>query len=596
MEPPIPANKELYNKVKKMANKKFTSPSGIYRSSWIVNTYKKMGGRYRGSKPKNSGLKRWYKEKWIDLNSKSGKIIGYQNFFKKSSTKTKSLKSKNKSKKFPFCRPYLNSKTPRTIKEISKKSLTKAKRLKSKIKNRGNVQIGRGKDFDERAHLEKLKKEYQEILKDTNLPEYTRVSHQNRINIIQEILTDTTDNSDLLKKYKKLITKKYISRPGIKEKRKEYKKEYYSRPEIKEKQKEYSKEYYSNPEIKEKKKEYYSRPEIKEKKKEYQKEYDSRPGIKEKRKEYSKEYYKKKIAVESLLNLKTQNFQSGSGKPQFKGSKSKKSLIKAKKFKSKIKNRGNVQIGRGKDFDERAHLEKLKKEYQEILKDTNLPEYTRVSHQNRINIIQEILTDTTDNSDLLKKYKKLITKKYISRPGIKEKRKEYKKEYRKKKIAVESLLNLKTQNFQSGSGKPQFKGSKSKIMVQVPKNVKKWAEYAFKLKKIGFKGAKETGWKRAKQLASKTEIPIEDLRYMRNWFARHIITSYPTFKKWQKAGRPKDSSWFNKRGIISWITWAGDAGFKWVNSQKNINLLNKHFNKSYKALFRKKSAKIRSSF
>ena len=393
MEPPIPANKELYNKVKKMANKKFTSPSGIYRSSWIVNTYKKMGGRYRGSKPKNSGLKRWYKEKWIDLNSKSGKIIGYQNFFKKSSTKTKSLKSKNKSKKFPFCRPYLNSKTPRTIKEISKKSLTKAKRLKSKIKNRGNVQIGRGKDFDERSHLEKLKKEYQELLKDTNLPEYTRVSHQNRINIIQEILTDATNNSDLLKKYKKLITKKYISRPGIKEKRKEYK-----------------------------------------------------------------------------------------------------------------------------------------------------------------------------------------------------------KEYRKKKIAVESLLNLKTQNFQSGSGKPQFKGSKSKIMVQVPKNVKKWAEYAFKLKKIGFKGAKETGWKRAKQLASKTEIPIEDLRYMRNWFARHIITSYPTFKKWQKAGRPKDSSWFNKRGIISWITWAGDAGFKWVNSQKNINLLNKHFNKSYKALFRKKSAKIRSSF
>lgn len=76
--------------------------------------------------------------------------------------------------------------------------------------------------------------------------------------------------------------------------------------------------------------------------------------------------------------------------------------------------------------------------------------------------------------------------------------------------------------------------------------------YAFKLKKLGFVGAKETGWKRAKQLATKESIPIEDLRYMRNWFARHIITSYPGFKKWKEAGRPKDSKWHNKRAIISW--------------------------------------------
>ncbi len=128
----------------------------------------------------------------------------------------------------------------------------------------------------------------------------------------------------------------------------------------------------------------------------------------------------------------------------------------------------------------------------------------------------------------------------------------------------------------------QYKGTKSSVMVKVPINVKKWAEYAFKLKDIGFDGATETGWLRAKQLATKEFIPIEDLRYMRNWFARHVFTSYPGFNKWILAGKPLNKKWHNKRSIISWITWAGDAGFNWVNSKKILNLLNKHFNKNYK--------------
>lgn len=139
-------------------------------------------------------------------------------------------------------------------------------------------------------------------------------------------------------------------------------------------------------------------------------------------------------------------------------------------------------------------------------------------------------------------------------------------------------------NIKFGGGIKQYRGRRSKVMVPVPKNVKKWATYAFKLKKLGFVGAKETGLKRAHQLATQSEIPIEDLRYMRNWFARHIITSYPGFKKWQDAGRPKTKEWHNKRAIISWVYWGGDAGFRWVNSQKTINLLNKHFNKNYKVI------------
>ena len=63
-----PTDVILYNQVVSLGNKKFDTPSGIYRSSWIVREYINRGGKYTGVKPKNSGLKRWYKEKWVDLN------------------------------------------------------------------------------------------------------------------------------------------------------------------------------------------------------------------------------------------------------------------------------------------------------------------------------------------------------------------------------------------------------------------------------------------------------------------------------------------------------------------------------------------------
>lgn len=132
-----------------------------------------------------------------------------------------------------------------------------------------------------------------------------------------------------------------------------------------------------------------------------------------------------------------------------------------------------------------------------------------------------------------------------------------------------------------GGAGAQYYGKSSKIMIKVPTNVKKWAKYAFKLQDIGFRGATSTGWKRAKQLATRESIPIEDLRYMRNWYARHYYTSYPGFKAWEKAGRPKDSSWHNKHAIVSWVTWGATAGLYWVNSDKVIRLLNHHYNKNY---------------
>ena len=117
-------------------------------------------------------------------------------------------------------------------------------------------------------------------------------------------------------------------------------------------------------------------------------------------------------------------------------------------------------------------------------------------------------------------------------------------------------------------------------MIKVPEEVRRETNEAFALKKLGFKGGLETGWKRAKQLTTKNSIPIQDLRYMRNWYARHVYTSYPGYKKWKDYGKPKDSKWHSKRSIISWIIWGGNSGRKFVND--NTNLLNKHYNKNYR--------------
>ena len=136
---PRPTNKILYEKVKQLANQKFQSKSGIYRSSWIVREYKKRGGKYSGTKTSSTGLKRWYKEKWVDLNrpirNSKGKIIDY-----KPCGRSKIIGSKGK---YPLCRPSkrVNKGTPRTYHSISTKSISKAKREKSKIKERGNIRF-----------------------------------------------------------------------------------------------------------------------------------------------------------------------------------------------------------------------------------------------------------------------------------------------------------------------------------------------------------------------------------------------------------------------------------------------------------------------
>jgi len=128
----------------------------------------------------------------------------------------------------------------------------------------------------------------------------------------------------------------------------------------------------------------------------------------------------------------------------------------------------------------------------------------------------------------------------------------------------------------------QFHGKSSSIMINVPLNVKKEALKSLQLKHIGFKGATETGFKRAAQLSSKNKISIEDLRFIRNFFARHIYTSLPGFIQWEKAGRPESQPWHSKRSIMAILTWGGSVAIQWVN--KYTLLLNKYFNTNYHKL------------
>lgn len=138
----FPIDVKLYNKIKLLADKKFIVPTSIYKSSWIVREYKKAGGRYAessqtGNKSKGidniGGLKRWYLEKWVDLNRpiyKNGKIIGYQPCGRNVNTKV-----------YPLCRPSIriNSKTPKTYQELSKSIINAAKKKKAIYTYKKNI-------------------------------------------------------------------------------------------------------------------------------------------------------------------------------------------------------------------------------------------------------------------------------------------------------------------------------------------------------------------------------------------------------------------------------------------------------------------------
>jgi hypothetical protein len=125
---PQPVNKKLYAKVLKSVKAKSEVWPSAYASGRLVQEYKKRGGTYHFGKVV-SGLTRWFKEKWVNVCSK-----------KKSTCARSTSTSARSTSKYPYCRPTVrvNSKTPKTVKEIPKnklKEMCKLKKNKTRMKN-----------------------------------------------------------------------------------------------------------------------------------------------------------------------------------------------------------------------------------------------------------------------------------------------------------------------------------------------------------------------------------------------------------------------------------------------------------------------------
>jgi hypothetical protein len=57
-----------YNKAKALADKTYGKKTSAYKSGYIVQQYKKFGGKYDAKKQSDKGLKSWFdKESWIDV-------------------------------------------------------------------------------------------------------------------------------------------------------------------------------------------------------------------------------------------------------------------------------------------------------------------------------------------------------------------------------------------------------------------------------------------------------------------------------------------------------------------------------------------------
>lgn len=243
---------------------------------------------------------------------------------------------------------------------------------------------------------------------------------------------------------------------------------------------------------------------------------------------------------------------------------SKKSIKKAKREKSKIKGTGNIQFG---GFYGSRELKK--RLIRNISRTTPLK--------------KSRFTVTRTTSDPAQSKSRFTI---IKQSGGAKMTREYCQETPCNKMGFSQKASCK--KYKNCYSNAQFHGQQSDIMIKVPSGVKKEAALSFKLSKLGFKGGLETGWLRAKQLVEEEYISIQDLKYMRNWYARHYYTSRPNYMKWIKAGKPLTSDWHNTRSILSYLIWGGESGLKWVNSPIVIKKLNKYFNKNYSVIKNKK--------
>jgi len=126
--PPNVINKKLYIRIKEKIRKDVNKKKrrwGAYDSSRLVKLYKADGGKYKNSVKYDNKLNKWHQEKWVDA------CVWPK---KKSCGRTQ----KDIKNKVAYCRPsvIVNSKTPKTVQELSKKEIKNRcnKKKKSPLK------------------------------------------------------------------------------------------------------------------------------------------------------------------------------------------------------------------------------------------------------------------------------------------------------------------------------------------------------------------------------------------------------------------------------------------------------------------------------
>jgi hypothetical protein len=123
----IPLNKNLYEKVKLEAKSRFKVYPSAYANGWLVKEYKRRGGTYSGKKTKDTGLSRWYNEKWINV-CELPRIV-------RCGRSDKNIPLQIWIKQYPYCRPYykITEGTPKIVSDFSQLELKQ--RCKRKRKN-----------------------------------------------------------------------------------------------------------------------------------------------------------------------------------------------------------------------------------------------------------------------------------------------------------------------------------------------------------------------------------------------------------------------------------------------------------------------------
>lgn len=106
-----PLDPVLYEQVKEYASTKYSKPSA-YKSGFIVQEYKRRGGKYKDDK-KPKKLKEWFKARWENVGGKE----------------------------YPVYRPTIrvSSDTPLTVQEIDPKNLKEQIALKQVIRGKKNL-------------------------------------------------------------------------------------------------------------------------------------------------------------------------------------------------------------------------------------------------------------------------------------------------------------------------------------------------------------------------------------------------------------------------------------------------------------------------